>query len=118
MIQGALEQSNQAMARSLSAKVGNPILNPTALQEMNNYTTRGLLDAYQNRWNSLANAGQLGTGSAANLGMAGINNMGQANKTIGAGLQSVFGSQPDYQQLAVELLRSNPGLGTMLSSRV
>lgn len=101
IFQGALQQGSDALSRSLSAKVGNPILNPTALQEMQNYTTRGSLDAYNTRWNQLASAGQLGTEKAAGLGTIANNEAGNLNKTIGTGISSVFG--PSQQQTTAGL---------------
>jgi hypothetical protein len=106
MVQGALQQGSDALSRSLSAKVGNPILNPTALQEMQNYTTRGLLDAYNQRFSQLASAGQLGTSQAAPLGSNAIQQQGNTYNALGAGIQSVFGNQRDY---AGELLDAMKG---------
>jgi hypothetical protein len=111
MFQGALQQGSDALARSLSAKVGNPILNPTALQEMQNYTTRGSLDAYNQRFNQLSNAGQLGTGQAANLGSIANQAQGQTYNALGAGLQSVFGNQRDYTGELLEILKNRPSTG-------
>lgn len=106
IVQGALQQGSDALARSLSAKVGNPILNPTALQEMQNYTSRGLLDAYNNRFNQLASAGQLGVSQSAPLGLQAVNAQGDVGYTAGLGLKSVLGNQNNQaQQLGQALMR-------------
>jgi hypothetical protein len=104
IFQGALQQGSDALSRSLSAKVGNPILNPTALQEMQNYTTRGSLDAFNTRWNQLASAGQLGVSQAAPLGQQANAASGNTYNALGAGLQSVFGNQRDYAAEFMDLL--------------
>lgn len=109
MFQGALQQGSDALSRSLSAKVGNPILNPTALQEMQNYTTRGSLDAYNQRWNQLASAGQLGVGQAAGLGSQAAAAQGGTANALGAGLSSVFGKEKDYAQQVLDLLKNRSG---------
>lgn len=114
--QQALDYGMQARARALSADVGNPILNQTAKQELANFGGAFGLDAYNQRWNQLANAGQLGSNQAASLGLGGVNAMGQANQTLGAGLQSVFGQNPDYTGIAADILRQY-GLGSMLQGR-
>ena len=114
MFQGALQQGSDALSRSLSAKVGNPILNPTALQEMQNYTTKGSLDQYNNRFAQLANAGQLGLGPAATFSGQAANSTGNIYNAAGAGLQSVFGQDP-YKQLA-NAFSQVPGLSKYLSS--
>lgn len=110
-VQGALQHGTDAMARSLSAKVGNPILNPTALQEMQNYTTRGLMDMYNQRFGQLTTAGQLGLGAAAGMGQGAVNAQAGPYNAIGAGIQSVFGTDP-YTQMAEAMRRA--GLGQRL----
>jgi hypothetical protein len=111
MVQGALQQGSDALSRSLSAKVGNPILNPTALQEMQNYTTRGLLDAYGNRWNQLSSAGQLGVSQSAPLGLQANAAQGNVYNALGAGLGSVFNNQRDYTGELLDILRGRNGVG-------
>jgi hypothetical protein len=110
MVQGALQQGSDAMARSLSAKVGNPALNPTALQEMQNYTTRGLLDAYGNRWNQLSSAGQLGVSQSAPLGVGAANANADVGYTAGLGLRSVMGNQNNTAQQLGQALMKQFGL--------
>jgi hypothetical protein len=105
MFKGALQQGSDALARSLSAKVGNPILNPTALQEMQSYTTKGSLDAYNQRWNQLSSAGQLGLGAVPSLGSAAAQASGGTYNALGAGLGSVFGNQRDYAGEYLDLIR-------------
>jgi hypothetical protein len=107
MFKGALQQGSDALARSLSAKVGNPILNPTALQEMQNYTTKGSLDAYNQRWNQLSSAGQLGLGAVPSLGSAAAQASGGTYNALGAGLGSVFGNQRDYAGEFLDLMKRN-----------
>lgn len=103
-VQGALQQGSDTLAKSLSAKVGNPILNPTAMQEMQNYTTNGLLGQLNQRRNFLAAAGGLGTSQAANLGsQAAQANVGLYD-VLGAGLRSVFGNQRDYAGELLDIL--------------
>lgn len=104
-VQGALQQGSDILARSLSAKVGNPILNPTALQEMQNFTTRGLMDMYNNRFGQLTTAGQLGLGAASGMGQGAVNAQAGPYNAIGAGIQSVFGQDP-YTQLAEAMRRA------------
>lgn len=111
IVQGALQQGSDALSRSLSAKVGNPILNPTALQEMQNYTSRGLLDAYNNRWNQLASAGQLGVSQAAPLGVRSADAQSGVYDALGAGLGSVFGNQRDYAGELMDILRGRNNVG-------
>jgi hypothetical protein len=111
VFQGALQQGSDAMARSLSAKVGNPILNPTALQEMQNYTTRGSLDAYNNQFRNLMSAGQIGLGQSAQLGTNAANAQGGMADALGYGLSSVFNNRRDpYEQMA-EAMRSRSPIG-------
>lgn len=112
LVQGALQQGSDALARSLSAKVGNPILNPTALQEMQNFTTRGLLDAYNNRFSQLAGAGQLGVSQAAPLGVQANQAQGTTYNALGAGIQSVFGNQRDYTGELLDMLRGRQSFGS------
>lgn len=113
MVQGALQQGSDALSRSLSAKVGNPILNPTALQEMQNYTTRGLLDAYNNRFSQLASAGQLGVSQSAGLGSQAAASQSGVPNALGAGLSSVFGKEQDYAQQVFDLLKNRSGFSGM-----
>lgn len=110
-VQGALQQGSDSLARSLSAKVGNPILNPTALQEMQNYTTNGLLGQLNQRRNFLASAGGLGTSQAASLGNAATQASGGVYNALGAGLGSVFGNQRDYASELLDLLKNNRSTG-------
>jgi len=105
IFQGALQQGSDALSRSLSAKVGNPILNPTALQSLQDYTTKGSLDAYNNRWNQLASAGQLGVSQAAPLGQQSNQAQGTVYNAFGAGLQSLLGNQRDYTGELIDLAR-------------
>lgn len=111
-VKGALQQGSDALARSLSAKVGNPILNPTALQEMQNYTTTGLLGQLNQRRNFLAGAGGLGVSQAMPLGA----NAAQASTGIydalGSGVRSVFGNQRDYASELLDILRNQNSLGS------
>lgn len=111
MVQGALQQGSDALSRSLSAKVGNPILNPTALQEMQNYTSRGLLDAYNQRFSQLAGAGQLGVSQSAGLGSQAASAQGGVPNALGAGLSSVFGKEQNYAQQLIDLLKNRPSFG-------
>jgi hypothetical protein len=108
VFQGALQQGSDALARSLSAKVGNPILNPTALQEMQNYTTRGSLDAYNNQFRNLLSAGQIGLGSSAQLGTNAANAQGGVADALGYGLSSVFNNRRDPMTEFAEALRRQP----------
>lgn len=112
MVQGALQQGSDALSRSLSAKVGNPILNPTAMQEMQNFTTRGLLDAYNNRFSQLSSAGQLGVSQAAPLGVQSSNAQSGVYNALGAGASSLFGNQRDYTGELLDLLKSRSSLGS------
>ena len=104
-VQGALQQGSDALARSLSAKVGNPILNPTALQEMQNYTTNGLLGQLNQRRNFLAAAGGLGVPQSAQLGMQSVGAKSGVYDAIGSGIGSVFGNQRDYASELLDILR-------------
>lgn len=113
MVQGALQQGSDALSRSLSAKVGNPILNPTALQEMQNFTTRGLLDAYNNRFSQLASAGQLGVSQSAGLGSQAAASQSGIPNALGAGLSSVFGKEQDYAQQVLDLLKNRSSFSGM-----
>ena len=105
-VKGALQQGSDALARSLSAKVGNPILNPTALQEMQNYSTNGLLGQLNQRRNFLANAGGLGVGQAAQLGTNAAQASGGVYNALGAGLGTVFGNQRDYAGDLLDILKN------------
>jgi len=111
MFQGALQQGSDAMARSLSAKVGNPILNPTALQSMQDYTTRGSLDAFNQRFNQLSSAGQLGLGAVPSLGTNAISAQGGVANALGAGIGSLTDNTPDYTAQLMNLLRNRNSLG-------
>ena len=112
-VQGALQQGSDALARSLSAKVGNPILNPTALQEMQNYSTNGLLGQLNQRRSFLANAGGLGVGQAAQLGSNATQASGGVYNALGAGLGTVFGNQKDYASELLDILKNRGGSSGM-----
>jgi hypothetical protein len=53
-VQAPIQQGTDALARSLSAKVGNPIDNPSALQEIQNYTSNAFYNKLGERENQLA----------------------------------------------------------------
>lgn len=112
-VKGALQQGSDALARSLSAKVGNPILNPTALQEMQNYSTNGLLGQLNQRRSFLANAGGLGVGQAAGLGSQAAQSQGGVYNALGAGLGTVFGNQKDYAAELLDILKNRSGSSGM-----
>lgn len=110
IVKGAIQQSSDAMANSLSMR-GNPANNPGALQEIQKNTTRGLLDAYNNRFSQLASAGQLGVGQSAALGTNAVSSQGGLTNALGAGLQSVLGNQRDYAGDFLDILRNRSSLG-------
>lgn len=108
-VKGAQQQGSDALARSLSAKVGNPILNPTALQEMQNYNQQGLLNQLNQRRSFLAGAGGLGVGQAAGLGSQAAQSSGGVYNALGAGLGTVFGNQKDYAAELLDILKNRGG---------
>jgi hypothetical protein len=108
-IQGAQQQGSDAMARSLSATVGDPIFNKTALQEMQNYNQAGLLNQLNQRRSFLANAGGLGVGQAAGLGSQAAQSQGGVYNALGAGLGTVFGNQKDYASELLDILKNRGG---------
>jgi hypothetical protein len=77
---------------------------------MQNYTTRGLLDAYGNRWNQLSSAGQLGVSQSAPLGVQAANANADVGYTAGLGLKSVLGNQNNTAQQLGQVLMKQFGL--------
>lgn len=77
-IQASVTQGTNALARSLSARDGNPVGSGRALQELQNYATQGLYGGYGNELNRLANFGGLSNFNAASpqLSLAAANDPG------------------------------------------
>ena len=93
LVQTSVDQGTSALARSLSAQVGNPALSGTALHELQNYATNAFADDYYKQAQLLGNLGGLsqfagGAAQGPNLGpsMAGIQSGANTYNVLGAGL--------------------------------
>lgn len=71
-VQAAVGQGTNALARSLSAKVGNPIENPTALGDLQGYATNTLFGKLGEEKNRLAQLGWGGPYGSAGATIPGI----------------------------------------------
>jgi hypothetical protein len=92
--QGALDYGTQAVGKALSAKGGNPWGNETSKQAMLDFSGKFGLDAYNQRWNQLSSAGQLGLGATPGLGLANAQAQGGIPNAIGAGIAGL--TTPTY----------------------
>jgi alpha-D-ribose 1-methylphosphonate 5-triphosphate synthase subunit PhnG len=64
------------------------------------------LDAYNQRWNQLSSAGQLGLGATPSLGLANVQAQGGTTNALGAGLAGL--TTPSY---SLEDILKNRGTG-------
>jgi hypothetical protein len=92
--QGALDYGTQAVGKALSAKGGNPWGNETSKQAMLDFSGKFGLDAYNQRWNQLSSAGQLGLGATPGLGLANVQAQGGIPNAVGAGIAGL--TTPTY----------------------
>jgi hypothetical protein len=103
---GALDQSANAVTRSLSTK-GNPYDSPGALMEAQKYVTQNVglpqLNTYRSQ---LGGFGQLGINTAGTADLSNIQNAGGGLNAIGYGLSQLTGNDNTIENM----LKKYPGL--------
>ena len=122
-VTASVDQGTNSLARALSAKVGNPIENPTALGEMQGYATNTLYGKLGEELNRLMAAGGLTSAGGSGATVPGIGtNLSQnvqdlSGKTqaaaigadsniwnaIGSGIANVFNPQPSLADLLKQM---------------
>jgi hypothetical protein len=130
-VQSSVQQGTNALGRALSAKVGNPAGNMTAMGEMQNYATNSLYDKLGAEITRLGQLGGLTSAGSAGASVPGIQttlsqnvqNAGSGAATgsiqsdrdvlgnLSYGLANVFNPQPQQSSLET-LLRSYTGGGS------
>lgn len=105
-----VQQGTDALARSLSAKVGNPIDNMTALQEIQNYSANQLFGRLGQEKDRLAGFGGLANYNAAAPGLEqnAIGSNSNMWNALGSAASSVFNPQPSTLE---QLMKSLQGSG-------
>lgn len=101
-----VQQGTDALARALSAKVGNPIDNPTALQEIQNYASNQLFGRLGQEKDRLAGFGGLTQYNAAapQAQVGAVGSQGDVYNVLGYGLNNIFNPrQSVLEQLAKTL---------------
>jgi hypothetical protein len=102
----SVDQGTNALARSLSAKVGNPVGSGTALQELQNYSTNSLYGQLGAEKNRLAQFGGLSSINSAipATGAAAASTSGNLWNVAGSGLANVFNPAPTQDQSLAKIL--------------
>lgn len=100
-VQVPVQQGTDAMARSLSAKVGNPVFSGTALQELQNYSSNQLFSKLGQEKDRLAGFGGLTAYNSAAPGAAAnaINSSGNALTTLAGGVSDIFNPRQTLSDL-------------------
>lgn len=110
-VQSSVQQGTDALARSLSAKVGNPIGNMGALQDIQNYSANQLFGKLGQEKDRLAGFGGLSNYNAAAPGLetSAVGSNANIFNAIGAGLGSYFNPPTNLETL----LKSLSGAGNI-----
>jgi hypothetical protein len=126
-VQSSVQQGTDALSRALSAKVGNPIGNMTALSDIQGYSTNALYSKLAEEMQRLGVLGGLSPAGTSGATVPGIGtNLNQnvqdlSGKTqaaaigadsniwnaVGSGLANVFNPQPSLSDLLKQLQGSN-----------
>jgi hypothetical protein len=108
-VQVPVQQGTDALARSLSAKVGNPIGNPTALSEIQNYASNQLFGRLGQEKDRLAGFGGLSAYNQAAPGAAAgaAGSEGNIFNALGYGLGNLLSPQTSLESLLKQLQGSN-----------
>ena len=124
-VRASVDQGTNSLARALSAKVGNPIENMTALGDIQGYSTNALygkLGEEMQRLGTLGGLGSFGTAGATIPGIGtnlnqNVQNAGSQAQTgsiqadrdllgnISYGLSSILNPQPQTNSIETQLAR-------------
>ena len=114
-VQVPVQQGTDALARSLSARVGNPIGNPTALQEIQNYATNQFYNRLGAERDRLAGYGGLTAYNAAAPGAssAAVGAERGIYDAVGAGLADITNPRPRQVTLSDIYRAARGGVGSL-----
>lgn len=115
-VQVPVQQGTDALARSLSTKVGNPIGNPGAMSEIQNYASNQLFGRLGQEKDRLAGfgglsaynqAGASGGNNSLQAQMAGMNADSGIWNSIGSGLANYFNPPSSLESILKQMQGSN-----------
>lgn len=85
-VQAPVQQGTDAMARALSARVGNPVGSPGALQEIQNYSTNALYTKLGEEKNRLGTLGGIASFNQSGAGVPGLTTTLPTGSSSGSGV--------------------------------